>query len=142
MDTALGLKYLHSLSPPVCHGDIKPVSSTSLLDISVTLLTPRGQENTVIDDDGNAQLCDFGLAQILDTEPSGLTTTNTTSCSLRYAAPEIIKSNKRAHGLESDVWAWGCLVLVVCLGYTPTSTVLTYHLTVAHGRHTPVLYPK
>lgn len=71
------------------------------------------QENTLIDDDGNAQLCDFGLAKILEAVPSGLTTSDTISRSLRYAAPELLNNNKPAHTLPSDAWAWGCLLLVV-----------------------------
>lgn len=88
-------------------------------------LTPQSQENTLIDDAGNAQLCDFGLARILDAEPTGLTTSKTASWSLRYASPEIIKSDQLLHTLQSDVWAWGCLVLVVRVYYYRTINLLT-----------------
>lgn len=71
------------------------------------------QENTLVDDQGNAQLCDFGLAKILDDVPSGLTITKTTAWSLRYAAPELVANREKLHTLRSDVWAWGCLALVV-----------------------------
>lgn len=70
------------------------------------------QENTVIDAYGNAQLCDFGLAKILDDVPSGLTTTRASSYTIRYAAPEIIMGES-LHTIASDMWAWGCLVLFV-----------------------------
>lgn len=67
----------------------------------------------LIDDNGNAQLCDFGLAKTLGNTPSGLTVTKTAGWSLRYAAPELIKYDQVSHALNSDMWAWGCLLLVV-----------------------------
>lgn len=86
---------------------------------SVLMSDARSQENTLIDDYGNAQLCDFGLARILDDEPSGLTTTKTASWSLRYAAPELIKNDVTSHTRETDMWAWGCLLLVVSCPEVP-----------------------
>lgn len=70
------------------------------------------QENTLIDDEGHAQLCDFGLSKILDDNPSGLTTTHDAAFTARYAAPELFQGGPK-HRLASDVWAWGCLLLVV-----------------------------
>lgn len=58
-------------------------------------------------------LCDFGLAKVIEAVPSGLTTTTTPSCSIRYAAPELILGGGSPHTLPSDVWAWGCVLLVV-----------------------------
>lgn len=59
-------------------------------------------------------LCDFGLAKVLEDVPTGLTTTDTPACSIRYAAPEVILSGL-PHTLQSDVWSWGCAALVVSL---------------------------
>ncbi|KAG8982320.1 hypothetical protein FRB94_006713, partial [Tulasnella sp. JGI-2019a] len=52
---ANGLLYLHTLSPPVIHGDIKP-------------------DNVLVNDAGEAALCDFGLARILEQLTTGFTT--------------------------------------------------------------------
>lgn len=57
-------------------------------------------------------LCDFGLARILEDVPSGLTTTSARGCTFRYAAPELVLGDG-LHSLAGDVWAWGCLLLVV-----------------------------
>lgn len=57
-------------------------------------------------------LCDFGLARVLDDEPSGLTTTGLPKFTLYYASPELL-NNVMYHTLQSDVWAWGCLLLSV-----------------------------
>lgn len=57
-------------------------------------------------------LCDFGLARMLEDEPSGLTTTASPKFTLYYASPELL-NNITCHTLQSDVWAWGCLLLSV-----------------------------
>lgn len=62
------------------------------------------------------QLCDFGLARMLEDEPSGLTTTGLPRLTLYYASPELL-NNVAGHTLKSDVWAWGCLFLSVSSGY-------------------------
>lgn len=71
------------------------------------------QENTLVNILGKALLCDFGLARVLEEIPSGLTTTETHTGTTRYASPELISEDVPCHTLKSDVWAWGCLFLVV-----------------------------
>ncbi|KAG9021812.1 hypothetical protein FS837_006960, partial [Tulasnella sp. UAMH 9824] len=66
--------------------------------------------NVLITDSVEAVLCDFGLARLADGQPSGLTTTKQTKGSLRYMSPELHEDNA-VHTLNSDVWAYGCLVL-------------------------------
>lgn len=112
LDTARGLAYLHARSPPVSHGDIKPVG----IQLNAHWSTPHShlKENTLVDNGGNALICDFGLARLIEGIPSGLTTSRTTSYTPRYAAPELFEKENASHTLQSDVWGWGCLVLVVC----------------------------
>ncbi|KAG8898424.1 hypothetical protein FRB99_007442 [Tulasnella sp. 403] len=91
LDTASGLEYLHSLDPPVCHGDIKSL-------------------NVLITDERRAILCDFGLAKSMESMPSGLTTsTFNQGGSLPYESPELLTGTS-LRAPESDVWAWGCLL--------------------------------
>lgn len=71
------------------------------------------KENTLVNDSGDAVLCDFGLARILEDVPSGLTTTSAPGCTLRYAAPELVSGDGSVHSLASDAWAWGCLLFLV-----------------------------
>lgn len=73
------------------------------------------QENTLVNERGRAVLCDFGLARILDDEHTGLTTTDTTKYTTRYASPELVMREGAVHSLRSDMWAWGCLLLDVRL---------------------------
>ncbi|KAG8905282.1 hypothetical protein FRB99_000299 [Tulasnella sp. 403] len=93
-DTALGLEYLHTRTPPVCHGDIKAL-------------------NVLIGNDGRAMLCDFGLAKRTKGMPTALLTTCfNQGGTVRYLSPELF-GDKAIRTLESDVWAWGCLLLEV-----------------------------
>lgn len=68
-------------------------------------------------DDLSALLCDFGLAVAFEDFPSDLNTSsfheNNTPV---YASPEMMLKGTR-RSLESDVWAYGCLVSVVRCGY-------------------------
>ncbi|KAG8903765.1 hypothetical protein FRB99_002792 [Tulasnella sp. 403] len=90
-DTAKGLEYLHTRNPPICHGDIKA------LNVLVA-------ENTVV------MLCDFGLSKSTESMTAASTTNNAGTS--RYWSPELFQQGNRPT-LESDVWAWGCLLLEV-----------------------------
>lgn len=58
-----------------------------------------------------ALLCDFGLSQIVEADSAGLTTSSFHGKgSPRYMSPELLEEGAR-RGPESDVWAWGCVVL-------------------------------
>ncbi|KAG8900396.1 hypothetical protein FRB99_006089 [Tulasnella sp. 403] len=97
LDTAEGLEYLHRDEPeksPICHGDIK------LSNVLVTFIEGRPR----------ALLCDFGLARVMDTR-SGLTTAGFhTSGTQLYFSPELVLEDEPYRTLESDMWAWGCLL--------------------------------
>lgn len=58
-------------------------------------------------------LCDFGLARIQEETPSGLTTTSQTVGTIRYTSPEVVNEEGLVHTLSTDIWSWGCLLLVV-----------------------------
>ncbi|KAG8912627.1 hypothetical protein FRC00_004111, partial [Tulasnella sp. 408] len=98
----LGLNHLHSLTPAICHGDIKP-------------------ENILINDSGEAALSDFGLSRILLDlgESSGLTTSETPRGSLRYMAPELLEEERPRLNRKTDVYAFGGLILAVMSGKPP-----------------------
>ncbi|KAG9042650.1 hypothetical protein FS837_010601 [Tulasnella sp. UAMH 9824] len=100
----LGAAYLHSLDPPISHGDIKP-------------------PNVLISDNLDAVLCDFGLGTFTGV-PSGLTTSITVKGSTRYMSPEIFLDEAQ-HTLESDVWAWACTIFEILTDIGPYSGVLT-----------------
>ncbi|KAG8981121.1 hypothetical protein FRC05_004021 [Tulasnella sp. 425] len=87
-DTIDALAFLHQLSPPVCHGDIKSA-------------------NVLISSKCRAVLCDFGLARLYeDNGFKRLETSTGFKGSLR--CPEILDGHPRTPA--SDVYAWAWLV--------------------------------
>ncbi|KAJ8081431.1 hypothetical protein PM082_007273 [Marasmius tenuissimus] len=112
-----GLQYLHSLSPPVVHGDIKGA-------------------NILVDECHRCLLADFGLADSLTTmltissgDPKG---------SLRWMAPEMfrfspttevdVEGHSRQNGVTRhksprDIYAFACTVLEIMTGEPPFPNV-------------------
>ncbi|KAG8860323.1 hypothetical protein FRB96_003972 [Tulasnella sp. 330] len=103
-----GLAYLHTKDPPICHGDLKG-------------------DNIFVDGLGNAMLGDFGLATVLQDEPSRLTTDVEDGAvfkgSIRYSSPEVLDGEGKS--IASDIWAWGCLLLEILTDTPPYSDVPT-----------------
>lgn len=91
-----GLRHLHSRSPPICHADIKP-------------------GNVLINDLGQAVLSDFGLSRAMSDldVSSGFTTSETVKGTFAYMAGELSSGQKPSP--ESDVYAFGGLMLTVSL---------------------------
>lgn len=83
------------------------------------------QENILITDQITAVLADFGLALLVD-QHSGLTTNSNGKVlgTPRYMSPELFpysaegeseEPDEVVHTLNSDIWAFGCVVLEVCI---------------------------
>ena len=64
----------------------------------------------MIDENGNASLCDFGLSLTLDGGPTGYTSSDFGG-SLRYLAPELLESTVRT--TATDMYALGCTCMQV-----------------------------
>lgn len=88
LDTIRGLEYLHSRDPPVVHGDLKVL-------------------NVVLNDNGKALLCDFGLARAQQAAPTGLSTGKGFKGTFRYSSPEALDFSQME--CPSDIWSWACL---------------------------------
>lgn len=113
-DITSGLAYLHGCNPPICHGDIKPVTTYRNSSREQCRLT-YVKLNVLISAKPDAVLCDFGLALFIeDSEgPSGLTTSRSIKASPRYMSPELLDEEEAKHTLESDIWAWACTIFEV-----------------------------
>ncbi|OCB91521.1 kinase-like protein [Sanghuangporus baumii] len=90
--TACGLNYLHSLG--VIHSDIK-------------------SDNIMISKAGDALICDFGCARMVDASRSFANLTSGVNGTSRYLAYELLvplDSNDELptiHSMKTDVWAFG-----------------------------------
>lgn len=112
LDTARGLAYLHDRSPAVCHGDIKLVLSSRILRVLQADALGTPQVNVLVNLNRTAMWCDFGLAQVMDCIPSGLTTSRTNNGTTRYLSAEVL-NGETGRTLKADVWAWGCVFFEV-----------------------------
>ncbi|EMD36772.1 hypothetical protein CERSUDRAFT_95042 [Gelatoporia subvermispora B] len=112
LDAARGLRYLHNLG--VIHADLKA-------------------QNIVVDEDGVACLCDFGISTLtqnieLYTTPTGSPGAGT----LRWKAPELMEESldpqgttHPRHTLGSDIYAFGMTMWEMFTGLLPYHTVHT-----------------
>ncbi|CAL0312814.1 unnamed protein product [Lupinus luteus] len=97
LGTAKGLTYLHEgLEPKVVHRDIK-------------------SGNILIDRQWNAKVSDFGLAKLLDSDSSYITTR--VMGTFGYVAPEYASTGMLNE--RSDVYSFGILIMEVITGRTP-----------------------
>lgn len=73
-DTFSGLEYLHTRNPPICHGDLKSVSSfSSQLLWSLLLTSTTAQLNILVSASYRAIITDFGSARVLNHVTGGRT---------------------------------------------------------------------
>ncbi|KAG8921283.1 hypothetical protein FRC02_000332 [Tulasnella sp. 418] len=125
---ANGMTHLHSMDPPIIHGDIKA-------------------DNVLVDDGGNAVINDFGLSQIIEDTSPGFTITSTGAVgNARWLAPEIV-SGDLMRSKASDVYAFGCLLLEIATGALPFKDLKDNQIPSAlERRQTPgsnrALYPE
>jgi serine/threonine protein kinase len=84
--------------------------------------------NVLIDDNGVAKICDFGLVRILmeEGDQSGMTTTSAHRGTERYLPYELVTTQDANElTMASDVYSMGCIGLFVCFFQDHL-----YHLTV------------
>ncbi|KAG8870633.1 hypothetical protein FRB97_009581 [Tulasnella sp. 331] len=95
---AEGLDYLHSHKPfPIAHLDMKA-------------------ENVLITDEGEASICDFGVARVLDNVSTGWTTSSP-AFTAAFASPEVLRGDKGK--TSADVYSFAGLILEVMSGHFP-----------------------
>merc|ERR1712066_949090 len=94
-----GVAFLHSLSPPVVHRDLKSL-------------------NIVLDREYNTKICDFGLTQSMEKTHISLKDGNNGG-SPRYMAPECYDYKGGKITEKVDVWAMGCTHIEIFGGPLP-----------------------
>ncbi|PVF92220.1 kinase-like protein, partial [Serendipita vermifera] len=118
-DVIKGMVYLHSLNPVLIHGDLKPM-------------------NVLVDDEGHARICDFGLVRILSDEAVGFNTTTTHTGTARYLAYELVVDDRPIPTTATDVHAVGCIGLDFIFLTSPYANCKRYpQLFVSVGKKIP-----
>ncbi|CAE6437420.1 unnamed protein product [Rhizoctonia solani] len=100
-DVAEGMSHLAGQKPPIAHGDLKGA-------------------NVLIDQDGRACICDFGLSRFMKDFMSIDTTFGGT---IRWMAPEQLRAESMIVSLPADIFSWGMLALELMTGSIPWSEV-------------------
>ncbi|KAI1275813.1 kinase-like protein [Xylaria sp. FL0933] len=77
--------------------------------------------NVLVTDTGDVQLCDFGVAGIIETK---FDKRNTITGTLQWMAPELFDSAV-SYGTEVDIWAFGSMAYEVASGLPPNATGIT-----------------
>jgi serine/threonine protein kinase len=67
----------------------------------------------MIDDQGTARICDFGLVRILSDKNSGEVVNTTYAGTPRYLAYELVAAERPIQTLATDIHALGCIGLDV-----------------------------
>lgn len=74
--------------------------------------------NVLVTDSGQVQLCDFGVAGIIE---SRFDKRSTVTGTLQWMAPELFDSHV-SYGTEVDIWAFGSLAYEAATGLPPNAT--------------------
>lgn len=123
---ACALRYLHE-DIRICHRDVK--LENCLVDMS----SPDAEEHG-----GVLRLCDFGLADFLNSDQSiddtttdrqyqrlsmaadpPVITASSVIGTLEYASPKGLTVNRKLFETAGDVWAFGVVVYALCTGNLP-----------------------
>ena len=101
----------------VVHGDLTGVRTLYITIWDLHVHSP--QSNILIDDEGKACLCDFGLSSIAAEFQGTSYLTSTIGGNVRWAAPELYRINEDDSiptvTTQSDIYSFGSVVLEVRL---------------------------
>ena len=96
------LNYLHSMSPPILHRDLKP---DNILGVNKPVGPGGGRQMF------SWKLADFGVARILTQEAQTAYFEDNNPAVAIYRAPEVLRHEN--YTAASDMWSLGCVIAFV-----------------------------
>jgi serine/threonine protein kinase len=118
-EVALALRYCHEAG--IIHRDVKCESHIVFMLLRSCSNIWLGA-NVLITEQGNVQLCDFGVAGIIENKTDKRSTIIGTP---HWMAPELFNSKTSSYGTEVDIWAFGCMAFELATGSPPFATQYT-----------------
>lgn len=115
-EVALALRYCHEAG--IIHRDVKCEFGAIfvMIESHSNILTGA---NVLITEEGDVQLCDFGVAGIIESKTDKRSTIIGTP---HWMAPELFNSKTSSYGTEVDIWAFGCMAYELAIGTPPFAT--------------------
>ena len=110
-EVAEAIKWVHQAG--IIHRDVKCKKFGLEILFGLTLINPGA--NVLITEQGGVQLCDFGVAGIIEGK---LDKRSTVIGTPHWMAPELFDSTP-SYGKEVDIWAFGSLVFEIATGLPP-----------------------
>ncbi|CAF3967925.1 unnamed protein product [Rotaria magnacalcarata] len=110
IDVAYAMSYLHEKN--VVHADLK-------------------SDNILLRNNGSAVLSDFGLSKII--EDSSFYQNDSYTGAIRWLAPELCFSHPEKSSFQSDVWAFGCVLLEIMTKKLPWQDYYEKHTTLTNA---------
>jgi len=100
-DIIQGLGYLHDFEPTIIHGNMKP-------------------NNVLIDKDGTARLCDFGLHRILEKESTHENhLADSAVVTAKFSPPEVLDGSQKSASKEGDIYSYAMTCFFLYSGLSP-----------------------
>ncbi|KIO29015.1 hypothetical protein M407DRAFT_71133, partial [Tulasnella calospora MUT 4182] len=122
-DVTEGVEYLHSRTPPICHGDLKSINILVNRECRA-VVTDFGSAHHPAARDPNKErerpIEEPQSAPSLEATHCPSTNTITLTCkhyTVRWAAPELLEDDESS--LASDIWALGWVAYEVMTNYIP-----------------------
>jgi serine/threonine protein kinase len=105
LDAAQGIQYLHSLDPPLIHGDVKAVRIGRVVMSQIPNII---QANLLVDENGQVKVSDFGLIAVSDSFAAATSfSASAYSGSVRWLAPEHFDYRQKINkDRKTDIYAF------------------------------------
>lgn len=97
----------------IVHGDLRAVSPVTIPAIRTILMFSQG--NILVNDHYVPMLTDFGLSILRGIGSTSADIHSSCAGTIRFMAPELFNDENAKVSFSSDIYAFGCVCIEVCL---------------------------